>query len=276
MRHSFIESMKEIFRDWDLKVMSYVMLVVTATCVITATVAWFTSYATTYVKAMEMKTASAELIKLAVEEGGEDVDVLREQGENPEAVIEMPVFSNVMQSENKVLAPGVHGSITLYVTAMKPEVTGCLILPSYFGSQGDKEGLTYMDGVTDEEKAVIEKLVQGHILFFENYDEATGTFSGQLTEKKPLSRKLSWDKTTSQGIEEEITIYWYWPYEYGDMPEEVSAKLSRDMLFDPERDAENQYTDSRLYDYADTKIGTYVKNIKVHFEVSAKDEEGNS
>ena len=256
--------------------MSYVMLVVTATCLITATVAWFTSSAASYVKAMELQAGTPEVIKVAVEPGGEDVDALRKQGENPEAVIDMPVFTNVTESESPVLAPGTHGSITLYITAMKPEISSCKVYPSFFGSMENKEGLIYMESISsfdnpEEEKAIIEKLVQGHILFFENYDTETDTFSKQITLQKPVECELGWGDNTNTGIEEQVTFYWYWPYELEDVPSEIKTN-NRELFFEPERDALNKYSDSRLYDYADTKIGSYVKNVKFHIEVSAGDE----
>lgn len=269
MGKNFFQSVKEIFRDWDLKIMSYVMLVVTATCVITATVAWFTFSVSASVQNMEIKTAEAELIRLAVETGGRDVDVLREEGETPEVVIDMPVFTNVVQSDHKVLAPGVHGTVSLYVTALKQDVKSCEILPSFFGSEGDEEGLIYMEGVSDEEQELINQLIKGHILFFKEYDEETDTYSGLLTENKPGSWSLEYDRDTGKGLETEITIYWYWPYEYEDVPVEAVNKLDSAMFLDPLKQAEGDYTDSRLYDYADTRIGTCVESVKFHFEVKA-------
>lgn len=270
MRKNFFQSVKEIFRDWDLKVMSYVMLVVTATCVITATVAWFTCSAYASVRNMEIKTGDTEVIKLAVKEGNEDVEVLRENGEDPRVSISMPVFTGVTQVDGDipVFAPGTYGSFTIYVTPMKTNVTACKVLPSFFGSKEDQSGLTYMtDNLSDEEKEVIEQLVKGHILLFTNYNETTG-YSGLLTDTTPLTVELGWDKETNKGIEEAITIYWYWPYEYEDLPAEAQ-KLDEAQLLDPYRQAEDKYSDSRLYDFADTRIGTNVKNVKIHFEVSA-------
>lgn len=272
MRKNFLQSMKEIFRDWDLKVMSYVMLVVTATCVITATVAWFTCSAYASVRNMEIQTASAEVIKVAVKTGGEDVDVIRADGKEPQVTITMPVFTNVTKSgaNTKVLAPGTYGTCTLYVTPLRSDIKGCKILPSFMNSkdsEAEQEWITYMDNVSEEDKEVIEQLVKGHILFFSKCDN--GTYSGLLTEEKPLGCQLEWDNHSNEGKESAITIYWYWPYEYEDLPDGVETQLDGDMIFDPEKAMEDKYTDSRLYDFADTKIGLNVKSVKFHFEVSA-------
>lgn len=268
MRKNFFQSMKEIFRDWDLKVMSYVMLVVTATCVITATVAWFTFSVSASVQNMEIKTGDAEIIKVAVVTEGEDVDTIRATGKEPEATITMPVFTGVTQTEEntKVLAPGTYGSVTLYITPLKTDITACKILPSFFGSDGEEYGLTYLNqDLTDDEKLVIEQLVRGHILFFSEYDEETKEYSGLITEDSPVQYKLN------KNVENQITIYWYWPYEYEDLPNGVEKWLSFEddyMLFDPEK-SEDEYTKSRRYDFADTKIGSNVESVKFHFEVSA-------
>lgn len=293
MRKNFLQSMKEIFRDWDLKVMSYVMLVVTATCVITATVAWFTCSVSASVRNMEIQTADGEVIKVAVETGGKDVDVIRATGETPYVTIEMPVFANVTHSgedaSKKVLAPGTYGSFTIYVTPLKSDITHCEILPSFFGSDGKEDGVTYIDTestgieLTNSEKEVIKQLVKGHILLFAKYDEKTKTYSDLLTETTPYRYDLSWDVTKNEGIETPITIYWYWPYEYGNLPSGVEGKLENEndndtsndyLLFDPEKieDSDEGLTDSeksRLYDFADTKIGTNVESVKFHFEVKA-------
>lgn len=288
MRKNFFQSMKEIFRDWDLKVMSYVMLVVTATCVITATVAWFTFSVSASVQNMEIKTGDAEVIRVAVEAGGEDVDAIRANGKTPEFTIDMPVFTNVTQSgeSTNVLAPGTYGSVTIYVTPLTKDVTKCKILPSFScskdaedtddseddeDSEESSQWLTYMAGVSEEDQAVIESLVKGHILFFSAYDKTNG-YSGLLTEGgDPLECDLTW------GEETPITIYWYWPYEYEDIPDEVEEALSDEedyKLFDSGdgyASSDSQSTDikSKRYDYADTKIGTNVKSVKFHVEVSA-------
>lgn len=279
MRRDFFQRMKKIFRDWDIKVMSYVMLVVTATCVIAATVAWFTSHAAVSVDNMEIKTASAEVIKVAVEDGGEDIDSIRAQGQTVEISLEMPEFYNVSkQGTEHVLAPGVYGTLSLYVTALKPEVKECKVVPSFFGTNGDKEGLTYVDAINDledtaVEKEILKKLVQGHILFFGTCTTENGsvTYSNQLTTEKPLICSLEWDAAAHKGVEKEVTIYWYWPYGYEDIPKEVKAnpKALRDLFFEPERDAEGKYSDGRLYDYADTRIGLYIEKVRFHVEVSA-------
>ena len=287
MRKNFLQSMKEIFRDWDLKVMSYVMLVVTATCVITATVAWFTCSAYASVRNMEIQTASAEVIKVAVKTGGEDVDVIRAAENEPQVTITMPVFANVTQSgedaDKKVLAPGTYGSFTIYVTPLKSDITACEILPSFSCSKTNEDGeesrewLTYISSLSPEEKAEIEQLVKGHILLFSNYDSEKG-YSGLIAEGVELEQyKLEWDSENNVGEETPITIYWYWPYDYKDvqnLSENDVNILTNEMLFDLEkieRESDDLSTSekSRLYDFADTKIGTNVESVKFHFEVKA-------
>lgn len=282
MRKNFLQSMKEIFRDWDLKVMSYVMLVVTATCVITATVAWFTFSVSASVQNMEIQTGDAEVIRVAVTKGGEDVDTIRAEGQEPEVAISMPVFANVTQSgedaNKKVLAPGTYGSFTIYVTPLKSDITACEILPSFFGSDGTEAGLKYINpDLTEQEKQTIAQLVKGHILLFAKCDETTKKYSKLLTETTPYKYDLSWDQANNVGVETPITIYWYWPYEYEDLPDEVETQLSNNddyMFFEPDKiesASENLSTSekSRLYDFADTKIGTNVESVKFHFEVKA-------
>ena len=59
--------MNDLMRDWDLKVMSYVMMVVVMIAVIAATVAWFQYFRTSSVKNMNLATASSDALKVEVE-----------------------------------------------------------------------------------------------------------------------------------------------------------------------------------------------------------------
>ena len=136
--------------------------------------------------------------------------------------------------------------------------------------------LLQMD-ILEQEKKTIAQLVKGHILLFSNYDSEKG-YSGLIAEGVELEQyKLKWDLEKNVGVETPITIYWYWPYDYKDvqnLSENDVNILTNEMLFDLEkieRESDDLSTSekSRLYDFADTKIGTNVESVKFHFEVKA-------
>ena len=109
---------------------------------------------------------------------------------------------------------------------------------------------------------------------------------------------LNGNKQTIRGklelnVEKEVVVYWYWPYEYENLSSSIkqSIKLSTvgslktivddetspkykklvkyfdiDKLKEIANDSIS-WNETQLYDYADTRIGTYVKSIKLHLEV---------
>ena len=77
-----------------------------------------------------------------------------------------------------------------------------------------------------------------------------------------------------------MTLRWSWVYEYDKLPQnikeavaekdkETGEQLPRIYFFEAARDSDENvsYSETQLYDYADTKIGTYVKNMRIRLEV---------
>lgn len=350
---NYLPQLRTLFRDWDVKVMSYVMLVIVMIAMIAATVAWFTHMSSALAAGLGITTASNESLKVEVKQekntaaadNSQFVEVREGEKETILADLEMPVFDNVESYEAPVnaasggstessvqtvskLAPGVYGSVTIRLTALRPEVDHYKITPSVL--------MTYVDGtvssgisasgseestgtVTGEMKTQLENLVKGHILFFKTRTEIGESDSGNVTVgevtkpvsdythckkyvfsdpidiDKPLIGELEWDSDKNQGKSCDVIMYWYWPYEYANLstgtqeqiklPDTVSdidiADSERLMYFDQERMQEIvsnhiSWDETQLYDYADTKIGTYVKSMKLHFEVEGYHEQGQA
>lgn len=116
-----------------------------------------------------------------------------------------------------------------------------------------------------------------------------------LSLSNPLEGKLEWntEPDKNEGKPNEITLYWYWPYEYANLGTKIGDKIKlshwtessnlindeRKQYFDEERMKEMaanniSWDETQLYDYGDTKLGTYVKSMKLHFEVKGYHEEG--
>lgn len=325
---NYLPQLRTLFRDWDVKVMSYVMLVIVMIAMIAATVAWFTHMSSALAAGLGITTASNESLKVEVKQekntAAEDneyfVEVREDEEETILADLEMPVFDNVESYKSSVnaasggsiessaqtvskLAPGVYGSVTIRLTALRPEVDHYKIAPSVL--------ISYVDGMGTSEssnlQSQLENLVKGHLLFFKtrtaieesNQENIVDThckkylFSDPIDSSNPLTGKLTWDSTSNAGKPEAVTLYWYWPYEYTNLSSSIqeTIKLSgistnpiitdeRKQYFDQDRMQEMytgiQWTETQLYDYADTKIGTYVKSMKLHFEVEGYHEQGQA
>lgn len=209
------------------------------------------------------------------------------------------------------LAPGVYGRLKLYLTPLNVQINRFRITPTIL--------LTYSDGYRDvmttdtadwsvklvdasgaevpeeDERTrrvggaeynpqivALRKLVQGHILFFEETktENPDGSVEYQHTPLvkledgsyalSSLEGNLTFDEEKHSGKEKEVTIYWCWVYEYNDLPDEIkehideNASVYEPYFFDDTSDEDEK---SQRYDYADTKIGTCVKSMQIHLKV---------
>ncbi len=265
--------MRKRFRNWDIKIMTYVMFVVTIICVISATVAWFNIKNDAEISTMQVEAASTKLIKVEVLKDGqyEEVKASTDGGDQVHVSFDMPTFSNV--TGDSVLAPGVYGTIELYVTPLRKDVVSCDVIRTNI----EEWTITYLAAdATDEEKEQLKDLLRGHLLFFKTRTGTAGayTYADVFESDTPVNYALSWDNANDVGVRTKVTIYWCWPYEYADIPDEIRNAISADAdadyprkyFFEPEREASG-YDDTRLYDYADTKIGSAIETLQMAFEV---------
>ena len=96
-----------------------------------------------------------------------------------------------------------------------------------------------------------------------------------------LTGKVSVNSSTDEQF---VTIYWYWPYEYTDIPgygiKDYNSPIYNPWSTSTEENVdvivyEGRYSSSlsekeriEAYDWDDTKIGNYVSALNFHFEVS--------
>ncbi len=247
---------------------TFVMLAVCTMMLVGVTIAWYTAvFSTPTVTNMEMEAEETGDIKIALEQGGADIEELT--GSAKYVVIGLEKLTNI--EENK-MAPGAFGEVKFWVTSLKEDVTRCLIVPSVVlnlemddgsgepgdgngepdggnSNSGDGEGEPDSGDSNNEANSEIEKLVNKHIAFYT--DEAM-TEENRITELNPADYKLEWQN--GAGVEKEITIYWQWYYEYPFNQEE------NDTLSPLDKEAK-----IREYDIEDTKIGTEVEKMNFHF-----------
>lgn len=122
-------------------------------------------------------------------------------------------------------------------------------------------------------------------------------YYNQIESGACMTGELTWNKESNEGNPVVVTLYWYWPYEYDNLgttiqdriklPEDSESNTSaasgsdtsdsivndtRLMYFDKDKMQEIvnnsiSWNETQLYDYADTRIGTYVSKIRIHLKV---------
>lgn len=321
-------------KDWDIKIMSFVMMVVVAIAIIAATVAWFTFSSYAAVTDLSLTTAQSDTLLVELKNGVDEngYRFVKADSLNEDSVyvdMDMPLFDNVEQytigedeeaKDVSKLAPGVSGTITIRLTPLKESINGYKITgKSIFNyiedSSEDEEELESNSSVN---KMEIDYLSLGHIMLFaerkeipegdnprvddkkitEYVHDRKYVYDKQLTmdEETAITGALSWDSDNEEGIAQELTIYWYWPYEYDNLSENLQKELVLEgydsksddekamcqelykNYYDPDKLQERlsgnsvRWTEQQLYDYADTLIGTYVKSIQLYLEVEGFNE----
>lgn len=204
----------------------------------TTTYAWFT----------ENNRAAADGIRLSTDTTGElNVEIAVENGVRMEmsqvdengAVIDMGLTKLANIEANK-LGPGAFGAVHFYITSEATSFDNFMIsvIPNF----------TVVGG--DANKVI--SLAKEHIKF---YSEKTNeSYSGEIPYKEADGEMVGYLGNLNKEGETEIILYWYWPYEYADVPDKTSISAK----------------DSRDYDLQDTMIGNYIDSIGFTFEVEGK------
>lgn len=343
-KEDFVNQARTLTKDWDIKVMSYVMLVIVMIAVIAATVAWFFYFNSAAVNNMSLTTASSDSLKIELKQGEKNnnpnyVELKEGEEDTVLAYLDMPVFDNVESYEITIgedneenqgeasgstkkrvnkMAPGVYGSLTIRLTPLAEQINRYRISAKTIYDYIDSlpvvmEENVPAEGQTDPNVIMLQNLCKGHLLFFgdrvprtlDGNGNATDTvtidsgshpvsefthnskyvFVNPITEDTPLEGTLTWNESTNEGEPKEITIYWYWPYEYTNLSDaiknsialqpgesDVLANKTRLQYFDKDKLEEmnhgtGSYAEGELYDYADTRIGTFVEKIKLQLKV---------
>ena len=89
----------------------------------------------------------------------------------------------------------------------------------------------------------------GEVHFYITSDVTS--FNGYTISVTPNHKVVGGKSSEVMKLAKEVILYWYWPYEYGDVPDKttISAKNTRE------------------YDLQDTMIGNYIESIGFTFEV---------
>ena len=116
-------------------------------------------------------------------------------------------MENNSGTESSGIRPGSHGKLSFYVISkMDGELKINFSLDTVLYSNGIKK-VTDSNNNSDYiiSNTQISGLVEGHIFFFENYDEASGLYSDRIVDK------FEFDKNVSSDTAYRVDIYWIWP-----------------------------------------------------------------
>lgn len=238
------------------------ILIFLIVCVLTAGVAlgWYAinSFVSANAVSMQVDSVDSLIVKVLVENGNTKEKVLVSEVVNGGKKIDIGLADLTNIEEGKI-APGAFGEIHFYVTADSPYYSGCQmeIEPSYKLI----DNIDNLSGVVTSDE--LKKIINDHILFFtdrtvDNNDN-TIKYSGKLSvEGNSSILEISRSLTTNK--EEEIVLYWYWPYDYNEMLPYIDENSSVGQEGSLEENI-------RQYDVYDTLIGNYLESITLSFNI---------
>lgn len=247
-----MEKFKQLFQEKII--LSFVMCLLLAAVLFSATTAWYASNNTASAHGMTVAAGSIGGLKVAVEPGGPDLMMLPEV--NEEGIPVIPVkLTDLNNIKEQMIAPGAYGPMTFYITSLGETITGYSIKVklSY------KEEEAAESRLSSEEQEKIGELMKEHIRVYTAMETVSGEgshgrwgrFSGPLEYYTDAEAS---DGTAAEGelvfnTEIKAEIYWVWNYEYTDIPgnENLSGEERREKI--------------RKYDEEDTVLGNYIDNI---------------
>ena len=302
-------------------ILTIIMITVTTILIIGATVAWFLGNRPVTIQNYFQQAGGIDGIdvKMAIVPGATGAEGSSESGNseengsqdpNLEEVDDVTYYTmNAINANSKVidvdladltnieegkLGPGSYGTIKFKISTTSEEEMKYIIriTPS----------IEVVNGVVDKSdsenqisKELLLDLVQNHIKFYaikdteESENAPTNVYQNVIpyyfeNETNTTDITTGLTGTVSSNTAKYVTIYWYWPYEYIDIPG-YGIDEYNSTIYNPWNKVENsneifQYEgkysselslEDRIeaYDWDDTKIGNYVTALNFQFEVSS-------
>lgn len=153
-----------------------------------------------------------------------------------------------LDADGHEVSPGAHGKVTFYVIPAK--ACGSLTLHIGLGGYGENE----QKKVVAINNPVLNSLLSGHILLFDDYDAQTNTYSTCLFQGSDdgiYSNTITVDLTNAEADEPfPVDFYWIWPLRYENLEalltEDEFGKLNADTL-NPHEVLNQNYKYSRVF-----------------------------
>lgn len=224
-----LKAKKKIKTKWKLNdkaILRYEMSMLFIMLVVSVTIAWFAFSGFGTMSGLSMAVAEVKpYIRLSNDVDGGDL------GEGEKIPL---TFSKLNQT---TLMPGTDGVLSVYITSMRDNISGCKIIlkkiiPTY-----------YDDTLSEEQQNQILDIVSRHIVFYCPEGEEKYEYKIKLNEGYIIPLETNEVK--------EIDINWIWPYSYSTIPK-VDDPMNEEL--------------NKTYDMEDSQIGGLVKNLSFEFE----------
>ena len=212
------------------------MTVLVCFTLVTATYAWFTESDRANLNGLNLATDGTGELKVEIAIEGNEGRMEMAQVDSSSAVINMGLQDLANIEKNK-LGPGAFGEVHFYITSDAASFNGYTIsvVPNY--------------KVVGGNSAEVIKLAKEHIKFYGT--KTNDSYDNEIPYRSADEVMVGLNGKLDEEAETEVILYWYWPYEYQDVPykTKISAKNTRE------------------YDLEDTMIGNYIESIGFTFEV---------
>lgn len=191
-------------------------------------------------------------------------------GDNVSYKIDM----NLVDQDNilkKTFAPGAYGKVVFKILSRTSIIKGykIRITPSIKAAAGLSNTAS---GLTEDD---LLNLVKSHIKFYATLDNDNNEYKDVIMYDKECMYNNGTDYTDGLegGIDEDevkyVTLYWYWPYEYTDIPASLDITNTTGKFYEEFKKytgkTENECIEE--YDWDDTYIGNFVEKLTFHFDV---------
>lgn len=147
--------------------------------------------------------------------------------------------------------PGSYGSLTFYIVpnvSKTMSVTFNIATKAYDVTQAttDASGHTVAATTTQVTDTNTINYISGHIVFFENRDESSGTYSSLIN-----GGTFTKEFTFTKGKEQTVTIYWVWPETFGQfLLSSTDSNLSGKTTIFKNDDEKTKFAENMITNYA--------------------------
>lgn len=217
-------------------IVSASMIMVVCFVLITATYAWFTKSDKAAMNGLNLTLDGTGVLKVEIQVLPDGTRMEMEKVDESNAVIDMGL-SDLANIETNKVGPGAFGEVHFYLTSSSTSYNGYTIsvTPTY-----------QMVGTGSSN---VLQLAREHIKFYAVKN--TNGYAQEIPYREADAEMIGLTGSLNADEETEVILYWYWPYEYAEVPNKsnISAKNTRE------------------YDLQDTMIGNYIESVGFIFEV---------
>lgn len=181
-------------------------------------------------------------------------------GDNVKYTIDFNLVAQDNIEEN-TFAPGAYGKVEFKILSLTSLTNGYTIriTPSFKISDRYDEDTAHL---TSSE---LRELVASHVKFYAVND--AGTYSEVIPYYDENTGNCYLTGDLEEGFLKDVVLYWYWPYEYVDIPDKDNPDSPVYGDYEKYRKLGSLEEQIEAYDWDDTYIGNYVEELTFRFDV---------